>query len=930
MKSLRLNLSILFSILFVAVAVGQKGIIKGTVTEADDPSIGVAFANVIVKGTSVGATTDFDGLYTIEVEPGVYTVEFSFIGYETETKEGIIVVEDQEAILDVSMGVSSITLGDVVLVGEKTRGTEASILLDQQESTDLKTVITTATLTKSGISNIGDGVSKMTGISTVESKFVFVRGMGDRYNNATLNGLPLPSPNPDTKIPRLDIFPTSIASNLSVVKAFSPSLYGDFSGGNINIDTKTAEGKNGFNISLGTSMNTQTTFKAFNTYEGSSTDAFGFDNGDRDLPSNIGSFSSNNVASSFVHGLNPELKSAAPLNGSISLSYLYSKRLKNEESKIGLASALKYGNSYAFQDGQLKQINRQDVAQIDYATKTYSFNTNTSALLGFTYDKNSSNRYRANIVYANISSDVVRELEGSNFDYQANVAARRYTFRQNNMIIGQLLGDHKFKDNNRLKLDWGASYSIAQSDEPDRKQLVFLKTGTDSYKLNKIDVNENHRFFSELDETEIGTKLNANYVIKYANDSTTALSEVNVGFNFRNKTRDFDYRQFNYRFSSNISDIDYLNPEGVINDVAVSNGDVDLIERGDPASEQKSSLMVAAGYGNYMNQLTDRFQVNVGARVEKSIQDTKYKDASTGINRISELDELYILPAVNFRFDKSSETVLRMSLSKTVSRPGFREMATFEYTEDFAGDKTRGNPNLVNGENLNLDLKMEYFPSAGQLFAVSAFGKMLDKPIEKTALASASGRLISFENAKEATVAGVEVEYVGNLKTIFGNEYLEKFDVGFNAAYIYTQVTSAEANGGISKIFTNNKRQLQGASPYLVNMNLSYNFDNSRANDLDEGKTIKKSSITLAYNIYGKRLFAAGTQGIGDAFEQPVGTLNLTYSQDISEKLKLRFSARNLLDPTIEIVQENELKDHVINSYKRGVNFGISLNYKLM
>ena len=197
----------------------------------------------------------------------------------------------------------------------------------------------------------------MTGISTVESKFVFVRGMGDRYNNATLNGLPLPSPNPDTKIPRLDIFPTSIASNLSVVKAFSPSLYGDFSGGNINIDTKTAEGKNGFNISLGTSMNTQTTFKAFNTYEGSSTDAFGFDNGDRDLPSNIGSFSSNNVASSFVHGLNPELKSAAPLNGSISLSYLYSKRLKNEESKIGLASALKYGNSYAFQDGQLKQIN---------------------------------------------------------------------------------------------------------------------------------------------------------------------------------------------------------------------------------------------------------------------------------------------------------------------------------------------------------------------------------------------------------------------------------------------------------------------------------------------------------------------------------------------------------------------------------------------
>lgn len=929
MKSLRLNLSILFSLLFVAVAVAQKGTIKGTVTEAEDPSSGVAFANVVIKGTSLGATTDFDGLYSIQVAPGVYTVEFSFIGYETVTKENITVVEDEETTLDVSMGTSSISLGDVDVYGDKKK-TSATILLDLQGSNEVQNVMSAKDIANTGASDLGAGVAKMTGVSTVGSKFVFVRGMGDRYNNATLNGLPLPSPNPDTKIPRLDIFPTSIASSLSVVKAFSPSLYGDFSGGNINIDTKTAEGENGFNISLGTSMNTQTTFKEFNTYEGSSTDVLGFDNGDRDLPSDIGSFSSNNVASSFVHGLNPELKSAAPLNGSISLSHLYSKRLKNDESKIGLASALKYGNSYSFQDGQLKQINRQDIAQIDYDTKTYAFNTNTSALLGFTYDKNSSNRYRANLVYANISSDVVRELEGSNFDYQANVAARRYTFRQNNMMIGQLLGDHKFKDNDRLKVDWGASYSIAQSDEPDRKQLVFLKTGTDSYKLNKIDVNENHRFFSELDETEIGAKLNASYVFKFANDSTTALSEVNVGFNYRNKSRDFDYRQFNYRFSSNINDIDYLNPEGVINDAAVSNGDVELVERGDPASEQQSSLMVAAGYGNYMNQLTDRFQISVGARVEKSIQDTKYKDASTGIDRTSELDELYVLPALNLRFDKSTETVLRMSFSKTVSRPGFREMATFEYTEDFAGDKTRGNPDLVNGENLNLDLKMEYYPAPGQLFAVSAFGKMLDKPIEKTALASASGRLISFENAKEATVAGLEVEYVGNLETVFGKESLKKFDVGFNAAYIYTQVTSADADGGISKIFTNDKRQLQGASPYLINMNLSYNFDNSRGEEMEEGRTLKKSSITLAYNIYGKRLFAAGTQGIGDAFEQPVGTLNLTYSQDISDKLKLRFSARNLLDPTVEIVQENELEDHVINSYKRGVNFGISLNYKLM
>ena len=384
------------------------------------------------------------------------------------------------------------------------------------------------------------------------------------------------------------------------------------------------------------------------------------------------------------------------------------------------------------------------------------------------------------------------------------------------------------------------------------------------------------------------------------------------------------------------SNVDIMNPTQFIpqSDYAVTY-DVSNAALGD--REHTAEMTVNATYLNAVYDIVpEKFTMIAGARLEQSDQVIFYNiqtDSEFQPIRETRIDTTVLLPMLALRYNLGEKNVFRFAASQTISRPGFREMAPFEYTEFFAGVKNVGNPDLTNGTNYNFDLKYEYYPSPAEAINVTGFYKQLVDPIEKTMLATGSGQLQSFQNTDGATVAGVELELNKNLAFLSKKPLPENpfrhFSLSANAAYIYSLVEIDTTVAGAS-IVTNASRPLQGASPYLANADISY----EKGFGLDSlGNYKYRATVTLSYNVFGRRLFAAGVLGIGDSYEIPVNTLNLVAKLSKANwDFKLRVA--NLLNPRFAIVQETKDEDGnrdfiTTNEYRIGQTVSFSVTYNL-
>ncbi len=915
----------------------ENAIIRGTILDKENNNDPMSFANVILKNTDVGITTDLDGKFEIDVPPGDYVIQVSFMGYEN-LEEDISVLPGQTFTFDRSLGVNAMALEEITLVEKVNRESKAVLMLERRKATAMVQSIGSVELAEKGASDVSDGITKMAGISKVSSKYIFVRGMGDRYNNATLNGMPIPSPTPDTKVIPLDIFPMGVVSSISVDKSYDVSKAGDYAGGSINITTKASSSDRKLTLGLGASANTNSTFQPFNSYYGGKTDYIGYDDGTRSLPGVIASeeyYHGSDMNKYFANNLNTK-KYNSPTNISASLGYNDYFNFENGSS-LGVLVATSFSNENRVYEGLLRNIRADNTARIDYKTKQFSYNTTQTGLANLFYSTKRGSKIEFTSFYSHLSTDDVKETRGTHFDYDNQiVSSRRFTFRENSLWWNQLRGSFNVNDN--LSINYGGTYSIAKSTEPDRRQLVFTQDAgitNAPYEINYIDRNENHRFFSWLDENEFTAEVSTKYVFGRTSERETSF--VEGGLQTKLKERNFDYRQFNYIFSSDFNryiteDLGFVNgfpyetPDEVINDNTFGANKVKYNERGDNSSKQLFNFNVHSAYARYF-QAIGNLDVLIGARFEVGTQSVEYNNQQIA-SRIDkfQIDDPYLLPSLILKYKLNETQSLKLSTSQTISRPGFREMSNFEYVEDFAGMKSRGNPNLHNGKNYNIDLRWEKFSQRGGVLAFSIFGKYLDTPIEKAMLATASGQLQTYVNADYAMVAGLEAEWSGNLGKWTSKEQLENIEFGLNASYIYSRSTMTNASipsssiggGDVSIIQTNSVRPLEGASPFLLNIDAKYRFDRI------------KTDVSLAYNVFGERLVRVGSNNIGDTYEQPINTLNLIIQSKLSDKFKLRFSAKNILNPTIREVQYQNNVDNVVNEYTKGINLSLSVNYDIM
>lgn len=951
--SIKQVLVLLFVTMFANTLFAQNATLSGTVKDDVEGVFGVI---IQIKGTSKGAQTDFDGFYMIDNVPlGKQKVIFNNMGI-SDTVD--VIIKAGNNTLDHVFGEGAIALGEVVIdrtkfIKDDAQGKE-SVLQEQQLNAEQQVEnIGTEELSKQGVGDVGEGVAKIAGVSkSAGSGSVFVRGLGDRYNNAFLNGMPVASPNPDLKVIPLDIFPTSIVKYISVSKVFDEKYYADYAGASIDIQTKTYTDTTGFfEVGLSGKVNTITSFQDFYTQKDGKIEFLGIDGGNRDIPSEITSYKNDKFVSTttspYKNGLNPTLMKALPgvgisLSGGKFFAFRDSTGRKNTDKGFGFLLSISTGNQYnTVRNGIERQYSAQSTILTDFGYNKYSFTASSSIIGSFIYKINAKNNISYNVLYVSDADNTVRENQGYSQDLGVDIYSRRNSFIINNLLNHQLLGSHEAK---KYDVEWGTSFGTAGSEEKERKDLVYFVDPA-GYFFNSLNVAGNNRLWSALQEKDYAVKGDVKYhlfrkdSLGVANDSIRG--NIKIGANYRHKDREFDYKQVNY----SINDVnslqngnqyvdDIYNPDAYLNAENLASGAYFLKEQQDQTSFYQARLDVTALYAGLDYDITKKFKVLGGLRLEKSTQVVEYKKLSnTFASKPLEvsIDTINVFPSLGFKYSPKDKTNIRFATSQTITRPGFKEIAPFLYQSYFGGPTSQGNPDLKNAYNYNADLKYEVSPNKGELMSVTVFGRYLDNPIERIAIASSS-TLLSYQNIQAAYVAGIEFEVSKNLATLlYPNKnqdslvsWTKNVSGGANFSYMKSQINIPQDS---NLIITNFKRPLQGASPYLINFDATYELKLGK-DSLGEYKST--TTFTLTYNVFGKRVYAAGVQKAEDIYEMPVNTLDFIVKSKINKRLSVGLKATNILNPTIRLQQKKATENSqlTVQSYKRGVTVSLGIDYK--
>lgn len=887
---------------------GLKGVVSDIVT--GEPLIG---AGILIEGTSRGTVTDLDGTYVLPLSQGTHTLSVTYIGYTTVTLDitvgpdgnGKVQAPDDTSVALTGQGLviylapDSQALADAVVTARKKLESLQALQNERIRSGFAIENMGAKEMSIKGISNAQESVAKLSGISIASAGQLIVRGLGDRYSTTTLNGLPIASPNPDNKLIPLDIFPSSTIQNITVSKVYEAGSFADYSGAHVDISTKEGQSGDFFNLSFSTGGYFHTLGRDFYRMDGKSLFLTPkLDRKAETLPySQFGDYVKSKDI--FGTGFRTYRKDPLPdLNGGFGLGKNF--KVGRQTLSILASGSIKTGNE-TMTDAYYRtyEASSEGSMQSDYGYDSYSQKIDIAALVDMDYTLREHDNIGLTAFFARNAKDT--HLDRKGYDYQesydlvgSNQVTHIYTLQNY-----QLSGHHETEG---WDIGWGASYTLTSSDEPDRRQVMFRR-GEDG-ELGFFDLNrqETQRYFGRLDESELVADIKAAYSL---NDR----DRIRFGFTAKDKIRKFRSTRFYYDVR-NLDDAieDVHNPDAYLNFENIQNGLLSVSRSQFKRDQYDASSLIGAVFAETDLSFGEKWFLNAGLRFEASRQSVDYNDDVEDLTR--NLDAFDLFPAVNLKYDLTSRSMFRLSLSRTVTRPSFVEMAPFLYQESFGGAQIRGNENLKNGYNYNVDLKYEFFAEkTTDMFAVTGYFKLLEDPIERTQRLSGGATEHSFQNADNGVAAGLEVE--------FRKELAGDLALGANASYMYTNVILPEGGS-----YTNRQRSLQGASPYLANADLSY------TPEFRDGSGL---SLALLYNLQGPRIHAVGIMGLGDVRQLPVHTLDFAGSYRFNEHFSIKLAFRNMLDSTIRYRQDIPNAGRTVNveQWKIGTGFEIGISWSL-
>ena len=884
--------------LLTLAAVSQAQVLKGTVSDAATGEALIG-ATIQLKGTVSGTVTDIDGRFELkDLKEGNQRLVISYIFYRTAEIDVEVKGENPE--LNIGLELDGQQLSEVTVIGRKNLESVAALQMERQMSTAPIENIGAREMAVKGISNVEEGVKKITGISVASAGQLIVRGLGDRYSITTLNGLPIASPNPDNKLVPLNLFPSSTVQNITVSKVYNAETYADYSGAHIDIATKVNIPEDFLEISLNTGGSVNTIFR--NRYQmdrgGSLFRTSRLESQVLDMP--LVDFDeyvkSNDI---FNSSFAVKRKTALPsLGGTLSmgknfnvggqtLSILISANLSNDDQNV----------SEAFQ----RTLEATGNIQSDFTYDSYSQTLKTSALGYVGYTLRESDRIGYTFFYARNADDTYQLRNGEDAEGHLLTGSNNVTHVYS-LQNHQLNGLHFMLDS-KIEMDWAASYGRTGSYEPDRRQVMYIREDG-ALKLFKLNRQETMRYFGSLDEDE----LNADIGLKWKWGDNNHLK---AGISYKDKGREYMGTRFYYnlnRLDPEITDV--FDTDSFLNQGNVGSGNIVIERKKQPKDSYRAGTDIIAGYMTADLYPTENLLINLGVRYEYARQWVRYaSDGGDWFGRMSMIEHGDLFPALNVKYTFNEDNILRFSASRTITRPSFIEMAPFLYQESYGSAQIRGNENLHNAYNYNLDLRYELFGSDSDMLSVTGYFKYLESPIERIQALNGGATLHSFRNAENGIATGLEVE--------FRKRVAKDLNVGANASYMYTNVKLPE--GGA---YTNKERSLQGASPVLINADITWSprFGDEKA-----------LNMVLLYNMQGSRIHAVGVSQLGDIRQDAVHTLNFIASYQFNKRWSVKLQASDLLGQDMVFRQEVPLTGQTVEveRYRYGRCIEVGVTFKL-
>ncbi len=933
----------------------SKARLTGKVVDAEtgEPLIG---ANVTLEGTSMGAACDLEGNYLVlNVPPGQYNLVVTMMGYAKTRITAVELKVGEVTKINVSLKYEVLETEGVEVTAKAVKNTESSLLKDRQKARAVSDAISAEAIAQAGSGDAADAMKQLTGASVVDGKYIYIRGLGDRYTSTQLNGAEIPSTDPYKRAASVDIIPSNILDNIVTTKSFTPDKAGDFSGGTVDIRTKDFPDKLTISFSTSTSFNPQVNLKENGAmlYPQSSTDWLGFDDGLRDIPQVLRSIKSSDIPVSgeagkdrnkalfldqVSHSFNKVFRPTAqtfPLNQSYAFSIGNQFSLFNRP--LGYLASLTYSRNFTNYDGGKNgsyllggHVDLVDELLVDYDLTDHKSSEEVlwGGLFKTSYKFNSANQVSVNAIYNRNGESVGRFLEGS-YPYESGEGIYQTTvlsYTERSMTSLQLNGDHQFESLMNSRLSWKASYGKSTQDEPDNRFFTnSYSPEDDSYgmKLGHVPT----RYFRYLDEDrkEITTDLNIPFTPWQGK-----LSSVKIGGLYAAKTRNYSQRKFNYttssvyRYNGNIDEFLSDDNLGLIDSTTyVFNGQsytnyrftgLYIQEPVDWVAQYQGNQDIVAGYAMVDLPITDRIRFIGGARYETTKMEALTEDQN--LNNIV-IEKSDLLPSANLIYELTANMNFRFAYGRSLARPTFRELVPYKSYEFFNGYEYKGNPDLKRTLIDNFDLRWEWFSRPGEIYAVSGFYKNFKDPIEQKIFTQAD-KVITWANVDQARVIGMELEARKRLDFI--SEHLANLLLGGNISLVHSKVdinADELAENRILNPYLGSSRELAGQSPYIVNVNLTYE-------NIDRGL-----AASVYYNVFGDRLAFITEGGAPDVYEQPFHLLNVSASWKFLPHLGLKFGIKNLLNSKVKKTQEFKELDYIFTQYNTGATYSLELKYEL-
>lgn len=912
-----------------------NAVIEGQISSVET-QIGIPGVNIYVTGISQKIKTDANGFFKVDVPPGDYALSAVHADYSAQTVKKLEIKANQKITQNLELTPAAEQLEEFVVTAPALEGGILALMEEKKKSSSVTEVLSSAQMSTSGDSTAGDALKRVTGITYVGGKYVYVRGMGDRYSSTLLNKAGLPSPEPTKKVVPLDLFPTAMIGSITVQKSYSPDIPADFGGGVVLLKTKTIPEERKQKIKLSLGGNSQSTGANGLGYQGGSTDILGIDDGTRALPTEVQSFI-DNPPGRFDADAADRTEAAGK---SLPVNYKMSRKpigpdfgfqvdLADVNEQYGENWSWGYNFSFGYKNktrhrkeyGEENINSDPTIDDVENVKEKTRQTIDLAGMLNLMFEIGNNNKFDTTTIVSRKTTNTVTLQDKYESESTSNFKNYSLVWEERQLISQQFHGIHTFPSAEDLELEWQTTFSNAKRIAPDSRFYQYAQSadtsGTiDPYSYQTVG-DSNSRTWEYLNDNAISFTMDLR---KPFYSFLGSMGSWDNGFALDLKDRESDVYKTRWAIPNATSaDLTDSNPEGFLNDsyIGGTNSDIKLTDYTQSTDSYTATQSIQAFYTKLTSKWSSGFSLMTGVRMESSSQSVKtILSAASGEEVENILEETHLLPAFSLGYAISPEFgQVRFAFAQTLNRPDLKELSEARYLNPEDDKYYVGNPDLKIAQISHFDFRWEKYITSFENVSVAYFIKDFVNPIELTQ-EPGGGTVDSFtyNNVASAVNQGIELQGRIWLRRLLGN-YFSRFYIESNASLIESQVDLSDAENYIG---TNSKRALQGQSPWVFNLNLGYK------------NLVKDINASLVLNMTGPSIAEVGVNGEDDTYLQTPPSLNFVYNQLLyqghEDKWKFKAKVQNLLDGEYkEVVGEDGF--NVTKRYKKGISFSAEVSY---